>query len=93
MTLTLTPELEERVKREAARHGLAPDEYAQQVLDEHLSEAERERREKAVAMLQAWIEEDEESDEEYDEEFLQMIDEDRLSDRKLFPPEMKGISW
>lgn len=93
MSLTLTPELEERVKREAIRHGMSLDEYAIQALDESLSKIEQERREKAIALLQSWIEEDESSDDGYDEEFLKMIDEDRLSERKLFPPEMKGISW
>ena len=93
MTLTLTPELETRVKIESARRGISPDEYAAQVIEETISEAERERREKAVALLQSWIDEDENSDEAYDDELLKMLDEDRLSERKLFPAEMKGISW
>lgn len=93
MILTLAPELEVRVKIESARLGLTPDKYATQVIAEHISEAERERRAKAVALLQSWIDEDENSDEEYDDELLRMLDEDRLSERKLFPPEMKGISW
>lgn len=93
MVLTLTPDLESRVKIESARRGLPPNEYAAQVLEEHLSDAERERRAKAVALLQSWIDEEENSDEEYDDELLKMLDEDRLSERKLFPPEMKGISW
>ena len=29
----------------------------------------------------------------YDDEFFQRLDADRPSDCKLFPPEMKGISW
>ena len=93
MILTLAPELETRVKIESARRGISPDEYAAQVIEENISEAERERREKAVALLQSWIDEDENSDEAYDDELLKMLDEDRLSERKLFPPELKGISW
>ncbi len=93
MILTIDSELATRVKIESARNGISPDQYATQVLEEHISEAEQERREKAVALLQSWIDEDENSDEEYDDELLKMLDEDRLSERKLFPPEMKGISW
>lgn len=93
MTLTLAPELESRVKVESARRGVSPYECATQVLEAGISEAERERREKAIAMLQSWIDEEENSDEGYDDELLKMLDEDRLSERKLFPPEMKGISW
>lgn len=94
MTIALAPELEERLKLEAARNGLPLEEYASKVLEEHISQAERERREKLVALIQSWIDEDEASDEEgYDDEFLRMIDEDRTSYRKLFPPELKGISW
>ncbi len=93
MTLTLAPELESRVKIESARRGISPHECAAQVLEAGISEAERERREKAIALLQSWIDEEENSDEGYDDELLKMLDEDRLSERKLFPPEMKGISW
>jgi predicted transcriptional regulator len=93
MTITLTPELEERLKQAAARKGLPPDQYASNVLDEHLSQTELERREKLIALIQSWIDEEEASEEEYDEEFLKMLDEDRTSYRKLFPPELKGVSW
>jgi len=94
ITLTLAPELEFKLKQEADRRGLPPEQYALEVLDEHISQAERERREKLVALIQSWIDEDEVSEEEgYDDEFLRMIDEDRPSYRKLFPPELKGVSW
>jgi hypothetical protein len=94
MVLTLTPELETRVKIESARLGLTPDRYATQVLEEHISEAERERREKAIALLQSWIDEGDEAEQKETGEYLiRVLDEDRLSERKLFPAEMKGISW
>lgn len=94
MTLALAPELEERLKQEAARQGLPPDEYASKVLEEHISQAERERREKAIALVQSWIDEgDEEEQRETGEYLIRVLDEDRLSDRKLFPVELKGVSW
>ena len=94
MTLTLAPELETRVKIESARRGISPDEYAAQVIEAGISEAERERREQAIALLQSWIDEgDEEEQTETGEYLIRVLDEDRLSERKLFPADMKGISW
>lgn len=94
MTIALAPEVEEKLKAEAARQGLSLDEYANRVLDEKISEAERERRESLIALLQSWIDEDEASEDEYyDEEFLQRLDAERPEGSKLFPPELKGISW
>jgi len=93
LTLALAPEFEQRLKQEAERKGLPPEQYALRVLDEHLTQAEREQRESAIALLQSWIDEGPDSEEGYDDEFFRMLDEDRLSDRKLFPPELKGISW
>lgn len=93
MTLVLAPQVEERLKQEAARCGLPPDEYANKVLDEHLSQAERERREQLIAMLQSWNEEEVDESEWLDDDFFRQLDEDRTSARKLFPPELKGISW
>ncbi len=94
MIVTLIPEVETLVQREAVRQGLSPDEYANQVLRQQASAAEQERREKAVALLQSWIDDgDEEEQKETGEYLIRVLDEDRLSDRKLFPEEMKGISW
>lgn len=55
-----------------------------------------ERNKRAIALLQSWIDASEEEIAEQKEtwEFLvRALDEDRTSDRKLFPPELKGISW
>lgn len=94
MTLALAPELEERLKQEADRQGLPLVEYASKVLEEHISQAERERREKAIALVQSWIDEgDEQEQKETGEYLIRVLDEDRLSDRKLFPVELKGVSW
>ena len=37
--------------------------------------------------------EDPEEQKETFEYLLRVLDEDRPSERKLFPPELKGISW
>jgi len=53
----------------------------------------------AVDMLQSWIEDqdiedqDIEDQQETGEYLVQVLDEDRLSDRKVFPPKMQGITW
>ncbi|MCG3160854.1 MAG: hypothetical protein JMDDDDMK_01929 [Acidobacteria bacterium] len=94
ITLTLAPELEFKLKQEADRRGLPPEQYALEVLDEHVSQSERERREKAIALVQSWIDEgDEKEQKETGEYLIRVLDEDRLSDRKLFPVELKGVSW
>lgn len=45
-------------------------------------------------LLQSWIEDkDAQEQKETGEYLLQVLDEDRLSDRRLFPPELKGVTW
>jgi hypothetical protein len=39
VTIQLTPELEGRLRREAARHGLEPETYIARALEEHLRES------------------------------------------------------
>ena len=47
-----------------------------------------------VQLLQSWIDEgDEEEQRETLEYLIHALDEDRLSNRKLFPKELKGKSW
>ncbi len=87
--IALAPELEQRLNQEAARQGLPPDEYASKALDEYISLDERRRNE----FVPPWIERASDPSEGYDDDFFRLLDEDRLSDRKLFPPELKGISW
>lgn len=94
MTLTfeLTPELEERLTREAARQGMPVEAYALEILARHLPSTEQQAE--LVSLLQSWIEEgDAEEQRETGEYLIHALDEDRLSDRKLFPPELKGVTW
>jgi hypothetical protein len=92
LTLNLPPELEERLTDEASRQGLSADAYALDLLEKHLPP--KDARAQLVALLQSWIDEgDEEEQKETGEYLIQALDEDRLSDRKLFPPDLKGVTW
>lgn len=93
MTVTLPPELERRLSVEAAKQGLDVEQFAVKVLDQCLP---ADRKADAVALLQSWIDADdsEAAEQKATGDFLiQALDEDRLSDRKLFPPELKGVTW
>ncbi len=48
----------------------------------------------AVNLLQSWLDsEDEEEQQKTGEYLIQVLDGDRLSERQLFPAELKGITW
>ena len=92
VTLDLTPELGRRLALAARRYGLPVDAYTVQLLDRHLP-GDR-QVEDLVTLLQSWID-DEDGGEQRDtgEYLVQALDDDRLSDRRLFPPEQKGLTW
>ena len=92
LTLDLTPELQERLCREAAQQGLPVERYALDLLDRHLPP--KERSAELVSLLQGWIDHgDSEEQQATGSYLLRTLDEDRLSDRKLFPAELKGVTW
>ena len=92
LTLSLSPELERRLTQEAERQGVPTDEYALQLLNKHLPP--QNRCEELVALLQSWIDEgDAQEQKETGDYLIRALDEDRLSDRRLFPPELKGVTW
>ena len=92
LNLNLPSELAELLNREAQRHGVSPDTYTVQMLEKHL--APEQRRGEVVALLQSWIDADDADDQSETGDFLiRALDDDRPSDRKLYPPEMEGISW
>ncbi len=92
LTLHLGPQLEKRLSEAAEREGISVDEYTLRLLDKHLPAEDP--RAKLVGLLQSWIDEgNSEEQRETGEYLVQVLDEDRLSDRKLFPPEQKGVSW
>ena len=92
ISLALTPELEQRLKQAAEQQGLSADALAVRLLEQHLPPAER--RAELVALLQSWIDGDDEAEQQETGEYLaRVLDEDRLSNRILFPPELKGGTW
>jgi hypothetical protein len=54
----------------------------------------KQKQAEAVNMLQSWLDdEDTQEQQETGKYLITALDEDRLSDRKLFPLEMKGVTW
>lgn len=92
LTLHLTPELEQRLMQEAKRQGVSMDVYTLQLLDKHLPSGGC--QEELISLLQSWIDEDDAGEQrETGECLVRVLDQDRLSNRKLFPPEYKDITW
>jgi hypothetical protein len=92
LTLNLPPELEQYLLQEADQQQISIEIMTIQLLTQ--SVLSRQKQTAAVAMLQSWIDdEDEEEQKETGQYLINALDEDRLSDRQLFPPELKGISW
>jgi hypothetical protein len=90
--LELSPDLESRLVDEASRHGISVGSYAQSILEQHLPS--KTKKDPAIALLQSWIDESDGA-EQADKmaHLIQALDDDRLSNRPLFPPELKGKSW
>lgn len=92
LTLNLSPELERRLAAKAEQQGVSLEEYALRILKKGLSPADR--RAVLIELLQSWIDDGEAEEQKETSDFLiQALDEDRPSDRKLFPPELKGVTW
>ena len=92
LTLALPTAVEEGLTREAFRLGIPLDTYVLRVLEQHA--LPQSRSDRAAAALQAWRDDAARRDQQEPENnLLQALDEDRLSDRPLFPPELKGVSW
>lgn len=92
LTLLLSPELEQRLKQEAERQGLSLDVYTLQLLDQYLPP--KDRQTEPVTLLQSWIDEGDSAEQRETGEYLiRALDQDRLSDRQLFPPGLNGVTW
>ena len=92
LTLSLTPELELYLKQKSEQQGISIESYALQLLAEQI--LLKEKRLETVNLLQSWLDaEDTEEQRETGEYLIRALDRDRLSDRKLFPIEMKSVTW
>jgi hypothetical protein len=92
LTLTLTREIEQYLTQRAQEQGLSTEAYTLQLLIEHIML--KQKQTKSVNLLQSWMdEEDAEEQQETGQYLIQALDQDRLSDRQLFPIELKGVSW
>jgi hypothetical protein len=92
LTLSLTPEIEQYLAHEAEEQGLSIEAYTLRLLTEHI--VRKEKQTKLANLLQSWADdEDAEEQQETGEYLIHALDENRLSNRKLFPTELKGITW
>lgn len=92
LTLNLPPDLEERLQHEAERKGLPAAALTLQLLDQYLPS--KSPQEELTELLRSWmVEGDAQEQRETGEYLIRTLDEDRLSDRSLFPPELKGVTW
>jgi len=92
LRLPLTPDLEQRLTKAAEQSALGVEALALQILDANLPQ--QDGRSQAVALLQSWIDDPNTGEQQETGDFLiRALDEDRLSNRKLFPPELKGVTW
>jgi hypothetical protein len=93
LTIELPPETEQRLREAAQLRGITAEEHVLQMIHQNLPAAASERAEK----FRAWLEQvHEQGDDEGDcswDEILRRMDESRPEGRKLFPPELKGITW
>jgi hypothetical protein len=92
LTLSLTPEIEQYLTQRAEEQGLSTEAYTLQLLTEYI--LAKQKQAKLVNLLQSWIDEEDALEQQETGEYLiHSLDEDRLSERKLFPVELKGVTW
>lgn len=92
LTLNLPPELEQYLAQQAQQQGISIETYTLQILEECI--LPKENQSKLVNLLQSWMDEgDADEQQETGEYLINALDENRLSNRKLFPIELKGITW
>lgn len=92
LTLNLPPELEQYLTQQAQQQGLSVETYTLELIQKSI--LQKEKQLKIVNVLQSWIDEsDEQEQQETGEYLINALDENRLSNRQLFPQELKGISW
>jgi hypothetical protein len=92
--VSISPELEKRLRHEAERRGVSLDTMTLDLLYQHLPHDGDGRRAAAIAMLKDWADEDSELSDETAAEnatLLRALDEHRASYRKLFENVVKDV--
>jgi hypothetical protein len=91
LTINLSSELEQYLLNEAREKGISIEAMTLQVLTNSISTKQKQTQ--AVNLLQSWLDDEDEEQQETGQYLINALDEDRLSDRKLFPLELKGVTW
>ena len=92
LILDLPSEVEQYLLNEAKQKGVSVESVTLQLLTSLIRL--RQKQTKAVNLLQSWIDDEDIVEQKATGQYLiRALDEDRISDRKLFPVEMKGITW
>lgn len=92
LSLHLPPDIEQRLVQASAEQGIPAEEYMIRLLDRHLPPADR--RAAIIGLLESWLNESEAAEQRETGDYLvRVLDEDRLSDRPLFPKDLKGVTW
>ncbi|MEM9272709.1 MAG: hypothetical protein AAGA80_07060 [Cyanobacteria bacterium P01_F01_bin.143] len=92
LTINLPPELEQYLLQEANQQGILIEAVTLQFLKSSI--LDKQKQAEAVNLLQSWIDDENLEEQQETGQFLiKALDEDRLSERKLFPIEMKGVTW
>ena len=92
VTLNLNRGLGHRLREAAEHRGVSVEAYTAQLLEQHLPGDGRGTD--LVAVLQSWMDEEDAGEQRATGDYLvQALDEDRLSERPLFPAEQKGATW
>ena len=92
MVISLTSNLEESLRREAARRGVNPEECARQILEQGLARDATGPNTAALDLLDQWDREDETDDpaeiakrQRDFEEFKEAMNSSHSSSRKIYP--------
>lgn len=92
LTLNLPPEVEQYLLHEAKQQELSVETVVLRFLENSL--LLKKKQVEAVNLLQSWIDDEDVEEQQATGQYLiYALDEDRLSERKLFPLELKGVTW
>ncbi|MBD1861372.1 MULTISPECIES: hypothetical protein [Trichocoleus] len=92
LALNLSPELEQYLLQETTQQGLSVEALALQLLAS--SFLLKQKQTEAVNLLQSWMDHENDQEQQATGQYLiHTLEDDRLSERKLFPPKLKGVTW